>query len=69
VVGQTGPHPRRTGTKPTTATPAARHAARWVKGSGRDYVLAVLTNGNVSERVGIDTISHISAVVYSQLRH
>jgi hypothetical protein len=41
----------------------------WVKGSGRDYVLAVLTNGNVSEQAGIDTIGHISAVVYSQLRH
>ena len=41
----------------------------WVKGNGRDYVLAVLTNGNVSEQAGIDTISHISAVVYSQLHH
>jgi Beta-lactamase enzyme family len=41
----------------------------WVKGDGRNYVLAVLTRGNVSEQAGIDTISHISAVVYAQLRH
>jgi hypothetical protein len=41
----------------------------WIHGNGRDYVLAVLTNGNVSEQAGIDTISHISAVVYTLLRH
>ncbi len=41
----------------------------WVKGNGRDYVLAVLTNDNSSEQAGIDTIGHISAAVYAQLRH
>jgi hypothetical protein len=41
----------------------------WIKGNGRDYVLAVLTNGNASEQAGIDTISHISAHVYSLLGH
>ena len=41
----------------------------WIKGNGRDYVLAVLTNGNASEQAGIDTISHISDTVYSTLGH
>ena len=39
----------------------------WIKGNGRDYVLAVLTKHNASEQAGIDTISHISAAVYAQL--
>jgi beta-lactamase class A len=41
----------------------------WIKGNGRDYVLAVLTNGNASEQAGIDTISHLSDTVYSKLGH
>lgn len=41
----------------------------WIKGNGRDYVLAVLTRGSASEQAGIDTISHISATVYNTLGH
>jgi beta-lactamase class A len=41
----------------------------WIKGSGRDYVLAVLTSGNASETAGIDTISHISTAVWNALAH
>jgi beta-lactamase class A len=41
----------------------------WIHGNGRDYVLAVLTNAQVSEQAGIDTISHISDAVYSTLGH
>jgi len=39
----------------------------WIRGGGRNYVLAVLTNGNASEQAGIATIEHISAQVYSKL--
>jgi Beta-lactamase enzyme family len=39
----------------------------WIHGDGRDYVLAVLTTGNASEQAGIDTISHISEIVYRTL--
>lgn len=41
----------------------------WINGNGRDYVLAVLTNGNASEQAGIDTISHISDTVFTALGH
>jgi hypothetical protein len=39
----------------------------WIRGGGRNYVLAVLTNGNSSEQEGIATIEHISGLVYSRL--
>jgi hypothetical protein len=41
----------------------------WIHGHGRDYVLAVLTDGSASEQTGIDTIAHISSVIYSELGH
>jgi hypothetical protein len=41
----------------------------WIHGNGRDYVLAVLTNGSPDEPTGIDTIDHISSVIYSELGH
>lgn len=41
----------------------------WIHGNGRDYVLAVLTNGSPSEPTGIDTIDHISSVIYNELGH
>lgn len=41
----------------------------WIHGNGRDYVLAVLSNGNATERTGIDTIEHISSLIYSELGH
>ena len=39
----------------------------WVSGSGRDYLLAVLTTGNPSEQYGIDTINQLSAQVWQHL--
>jgi Beta-lactamase enzyme family len=40
----------------------------WVKGSGRNYLMAVLTTGNPTEQYGIDTINRLSAVVWRNLR-
>ena len=40
----------------------------WVSGAGRDYLIAVLTNGNASEQYGIDTVNGVSALVWSALR-
>jgi Beta-lactamase enzyme family len=39
----------------------------WIKGHGRDYVLAVLTNNDSSEQYGIDTIQDISQQVFTAL--
>jgi hypothetical protein len=39
----------------------------WVSGAGRHYLIAVLTNGNVSEQYGIDTVNRVSALVWSGL--
>jgi hypothetical protein len=39
----------------------------WIKGHGRNYVLAVLTNNNPSEQYGIDTIQDISQQVFAAL--
>ena len=39
----------------------------WVSGEGRDYLIAVLGAGSPSEQYGIDTISHLSALVWSAL--
>ncbi|HXP21522.1 MAG TPA: serine hydrolase [Streptosporangiaceae bacterium] len=39
----------------------------WVKGHGRNYVLAVLTQGNPSEAYGIATIETIAARVFADL--
>ena len=36
----------------------------WLKGSGRDYLMAVLTTGNPTEQYGIDTINRLSAMVW-----
>ena len=37
----------------------------WVDGAGRDYLIAVLTNGNVSEQYGIDTVNAVSGIVWN----
>ena len=37
----------------------------WVDGDGRDYLIAVLTNGNASEQYGIDTVNAVSAIVWN----
>ena len=39
----------------------------WVSGSGRDYLMAVLTSGNPSEQYGIDTINQLSSLVWRHL--
>ncbi len=39
----------------------------YVSGDGRDYVLAILTNGDPTESYGIATIEQISSLVYAQL--
>jgi hypothetical protein len=39
----------------------------WVDGDGRDYLIAVLTNGNASEQYGIDTVNGVSALVWRGL--
>jgi len=36
----------------------------WVDGEGRDYMIAVLTNGNASEQYGIDTVNGVSALIW-----
>jgi beta-lactamase class A len=39
----------------------------WVSGSGRDYLMAVLTTGNPSEQYGIDTINQLAALVWQHM--
>jgi hypothetical protein len=39
----------------------------WVNGAGRNYFIAVLTNGNASEQYGIDTVNAVSALVWRAL--
>ncbi|MGH9127659.1 MAG: serine hydrolase [Acidimicrobiales bacterium] len=39
----------------------------WVDGGGRDYVLAVLSGGSVSEGYGIQTIEGVSQVIWKAL--
>jgi hypothetical protein len=39
----------------------------WVNGAGRDYLIAVLTNGNASEQYGIDTVNAVSSLVWNAL--
>jgi beta-lactamase class A len=40
----------------------------WVSGGGRDYLVAVLTAGNLSEQYGIDTIDVLSALLWTAMR-
>jgi beta-lactamase family protein len=39
----------------------------FVKGDGRDYLVAVLSNGNASEAQGIDTIERLSTLIWKEL--
>jgi polynucleotide 5'-kinase involved in rRNA processing len=39
----------------------------WVDGGGRDYLIAVLTDGNATESYGIDTVNAVSAIVWDSL--
>jgi Beta-lactamase enzyme family len=39
----------------------------WVSGRGRDYLMAVLSTGNPTEKYGIDTIDRLSAIVWRRM--
>ncbi len=39
----------------------------WISGSGRDYLMAVLTTGNPTEQYGIDTINELAAMVWNAM--
>ncbi|HTR93611.1 MAG TPA: serine hydrolase [Trebonia sp.] len=39
----------------------------WVSGGGRDYLIAVFSTGTATEKYGIETISHLSKLVWSAL--
>jgi len=39
----------------------------WISGSGRDYLMAVLTTGNPTEQYGIDTIDELGAMVWDNM--
>jgi beta-lactamase class A len=41
----------------------------WILGHGRNYVLAVLTDGNPTESYGIGTITHMARVIFARLGH
>jgi Beta-lactamase enzyme family len=40
----------------------------WICGEGRDYLIAVFTTGNPTEKYGIGTISALSSLVWTALR-
>jgi beta-lactamase class A len=39
----------------------------WINGQGRDYLLAVLTDGNATEGYGISTIEGVAGLVWQEL--
>jgi hypothetical protein len=39
----------------------------WVVGDGRDYYIAVLTDGNATEAYGVDTVNAVSSIVWNAL--
>lgn len=39
----------------------------WISGSGRDYLIAVLSTGNPTEQYGMDTIDQLSAIVWNAM--
>ena len=39
----------------------------WISGSGRNYLIAVLSTGNPTEQYGIDTIDQLSATVWQYM--
>jgi beta-lactamase class A len=39
-----------------------------IRGDGRWYLIAVLTTGNITEQYGIDTIKHVSGLVWNTLK-
>ena len=51
---------------PLSSTDWQVNSIGWVDGSGRNYVLAVLTTGSPDETYGIDTIETIATSIFSQ---
>ena len=43
------------------------NTTEWVNGAGRNYLIAVFSNGNASEQYGIDTMNGVSALVWRAL--
>ena len=41
----------------------------WVNGQGRNYFIAILSDGNPTESYGIDTVNAISSIVWNALGH
>ena len=39
----------------------------WISGSGRDYLMAVLTTGNPTEQYGIETIDQLAGMVWNAM--
>ena len=39
----------------------------WISGSGRDYLMAVLSTGNPTEQYGIDTIDQLASMVWNAM--
>ena len=52
---------------PLTATNWRINSVGWIDGQGRDFLLAVLTDGNPTESYGIDTIQGISSLAWAAL--
>jgi hypothetical protein len=52
---------------PPTATNWRINSVGWIDGQGRDYLLAVLTEGNPTESYGTDTIQGISSLAWAAL--
>jgi hypothetical protein len=52
---------------PLTATNWRINSVGWIDGQGRDYLLAVLTDGNPTESYGIDPIQGISSFAWAAL--
>jgi hypothetical protein len=39
----------------------------WAHGQGRNYIAAILTDGNPSEAYGIDTVNAVSTIMWNGL--
>jgi hypothetical protein len=51
-----------------TASDWQINSVGWISGSGRNYLMAVLSTGNPSEQYGIDTIDELAAMVWRHMR-
>ena len=51
----------------TAGTDWQINSVGWISGSGRDYLMAVLTTRNPTEQYGIGTIDGLSAMVWASM--